>query len=87
MKREVVLANVIRIVADQFGFHDDEVTEDTTLDSLNADELDKTELAMEFENEFEIEISEDEEESMSSVGQLVDLVMGKLEAKTQAKGG
>ena len=47
-------------------------------DDLDADSLDLVELVMALEEEFNIEVPEDELEGVATVGQAFDLVKGKL---------
>ena len=49
-------------------------------DDLDADSLDLVELVMALEEEFGIEVPEDELEGVETVGQAYDLVAGKLPA-------
>lgn len=47
-------------------------------DDLEADSLDLVELVMALEDEFGVEVAEEELEGISTVGQAFDLVVGKL---------
>ena len=47
-------------------------------DDLDADSLDLVELVMALEEEFGVEVPEDELEGVETVGQAYDLVVGKL---------
>ena len=68
----MVLEKVIAILAEQFDVEEDKITEDTTLqDDLGADSLDVVDLLMSIEDEFEIEIPDDEIENIKTVGSLV----------------
>ena len=48
------------------------------IDDLGADSLDTVELIMQFEEEFGIEIPDDEAEGLLSVGQAIDYITNKL---------
>jgi acyl carrier protein len=50
-------------------------------DDLDADSLDLVELVMGLEERFDISVPEEDLESVATVGQAVDLVMSKVEAK------
>ena len=50
-------------------------------DDLDADSLDLVELVMGLEERFDISVPEEDLENVGTVGQAVDLVMGKLGAK------
>jgi acyl carrier protein len=47
-------------------------------DDLDADSLDLVELVMALEEEFDVEVPEEDLEGISTVGQAYDLVIGKL---------
>ena len=69
-------AKVIDIVAEQMGVEKGEITRDTSFtNDLNADSLDTVELVMEFEDEFETSIPDDEAEKIQTVGQAIDYIM------------
>ncbi|MCH2142294.1 MAG: acyl carrier protein [Phycisphaerales bacterium] len=53
-----------------------EVSRDTSFaNDLNADSLDTVELVMEFEDEFETSIPDDQAESIQTVGQAIDYIL------------
>ncbi len=49
-------------------------------DDLDADSLDLTELVMALEEEFEIEVDEEELDGVETIGQAFDLVFAKISA-------
>ncbi len=64
---------VIDIVSDQMGVDKSEITRETSfVNDLNADSLDTVELVMEFEDEFELSIPDEEAEKIQTVGQAID---------------
>ncbi len=66
---------VIDIVAEQMGVDNAEITRDTSfVNDLNADSLDTVELVMEFEDEFEMSIPDEEAEKIQTVGQAIDYI-------------
>lgn len=68
-------AKVIEIVAEQMGADKSKITRDTSfVEDLNADSLDTVELVMEFEDEFETSIPDDQAEKIQTVGQAVDFI-------------
>jgi acyl carrier protein len=68
-------AKVIDIVAEQMGVDKSEITRDTSFaNDLNADSLDTVELVMEFEDEFETSIPDEEAEKIQTVGQAIDYI-------------
>ena len=71
-------AQVKRIVAEQLGVKEDEVTNDASfVDDLGADSLDTVELVMALEEEFETEIPDEEAEKITTVQQAIDFVSAR----------
>lgn len=69
---------VKEIVAQQLGVNEEQVTEEASFkDDLGADSLDIVELVMAFEEEFNIEIPDDDAEKVLTVGQAVSYIEGK----------
>jgi len=67
------------IIIDKLGIDDEKITIDAKfIDDLGADSLDTVELIMQFEEEFSIEIPDEEAEGLLSVGQAVDYIKNKL---------
>jgi acyl carrier protein len=67
------------IVVDKLGVEETKVTVDAKfIDDLGADSLDTVELIMQFEEEFGIEIPDDDAENLLSVKQAVDYITEKL---------
>lgn len=67
---------VIAIVAEQMGVDKAEISRDTNfISDLNADSLDTVELVMEFEDEFETSIPDEEAEKIQTVGQAIDYIV------------
>ena len=70
---------VAKIVCDQMGTTPDKISKDTSfINDLGADSLDTVELVMEFEDEFEISIPDEDAEKIQTVGSAVDYIEGKL---------
>jgi acyl carrier protein len=66
---------VIEIVSEQMGRDKGEITRETSfVNDLNADSLDTVELVMEFEDEFEISIPDEDAEKIQTVGQAIDYI-------------
>ena len=66
---------VIDIVSEQMGVDKSEITRETSfVNDLNADSLDTVELVMEFEDEFELSIPDEEVEKIQTVGQAIDYI-------------
>lgn len=61
-----VMEKVKKIIVDQLGVEEDKVKEDSSfIDDLGADSLDIVELIMAFEEEFDIEISDEDAEKLN----------------------
>jgi acyl carrier protein len=67
-----------KIVIEQLDVEDEEVTRETSFEDLDADSLDIVELIMALEEEFGIEIPDEEAEKLVSVGAAVDYVENKI---------
>lgn len=66
---------VIEIVSEQMGVAKDQIARDTSfITDLGADSLDTVELVMEFEEEFDITIPDEEAEKIQTVGQAIDYI-------------
>ena len=66
---------VRKIVCEQLGAADDEVNNDSSfVDDLGADSLDTVELVMALEEEFDLEIADEEAEKISTVQEAVDYI-------------
>ena len=66
---------VIEIVAEQMGRDKSEITRETSfVNDLSADSLDTVELVMEFEDQFELSIPDEEAEKIQTVGQAIDYI-------------
>jgi acyl carrier protein len=74
-----VLARVKKIVVENLDVEADKVVESASfIDDLGADSLDLVELVMAFEEEFDIEIPDDVQESIRSVGDAVSHIKAHL---------
>ena len=74
-KNDEILQKIVDIVVEKLGVDNEKVTEDAKfIDDLGADSLDTVELIMEFEEEFGIEIPDEDAETILSVKQAVDYI-------------
>ena len=72
----MVEERVQKIVCEQLGVSPEEVKlEASFIDDLGADSLDTVELVMAFEEEFEIEIPDEETEGLATVKNAVDYII------------
>ena len=71
----MVLEKVKAILAEQFDVEQDKITVDTDLqEDLGADSLDVVDLLMSIEDEFEVEVPDEEIENIKTVGALVNYI-------------
>ncbi len=70
---------VKKIIAEQLGLSEDEVnSESSFVDDLGADSLDTVELVMAFEEEFGIEIPDEDAEKIATVQNAIDYIKEKV---------
>lgn len=70
---------VKQTIADQFCLENDAVKNDQNIvTDLGADSLDKVELVMALEDEFEMEISDEDADKIETVQQAIDYVSGRV---------
>lgn len=65
---------VKRIVVDHLGVSADSVTDITTYDELGADSLDTVELLMAYEEEFKLEITDEQAINVKTIGDAIQLI-------------
>jgi len=70
------------IIVDRLGVDPSEITKEASfIDDLGADSLDTVELIMAFEEEFDIEIPDEDAEKLTTVGQAEEYLKNKLSSK------
>jgi acyl carrier protein len=75
MSDKSIEARVKDIIVDQLGVNADQVTPEAKfVEDLGADSLDTVELVMAFEEEFDIEVPDEEAEKLQSVGDVVTYI-------------
>jgi len=81
MDRGAALEAIREVAVEVLDVEPDVVTEQARFkEDLEADSLDLVELVMGLEERFDIEVPEDDLEGVTTVGQAVDLVLGKVDA-------
>jgi acyl carrier protein len=84
MDVQAIEAKVIEIVSEQMGVDKSEITRETSfINDLNADSLDTVELVMEFEDEFDMSIPDEEAEKIQTVGAAIDYIIEIVKKKGQ----
>ncbi len=77
-------SKVIDIISEQMGADKSEITRETSfINDLNADSLDTVELVMEFEDEFDMSIPDEEADKIQTVGAAVDYIANVMHSKSQ----
>ena len=75
MNTEEIFDNVKKIIVDQLGVQEASVTKEASfIDDLGADSLDIVELIMALEEEYDIEIPDEDAEKVSTVGDVVEYI-------------
>lgn len=78
MDIENIRERVAKIVVDQLGVTKDRVTDDASFtNDLGADSLDVVEMVMAFENEFGIEIPDEDQDKITNVGDAIKYLSEK----------
>ena len=73
-----MLDKIKSIVVDQLGVDESQVTEDASfVDDLGADSLDTVELIMAFEEEFDIEIPDEDAQKIKTVKDVIEYIEAK----------
>lgn len=70
----MVFDKVKSIIVDKLGISENEVRMETTFEDLGADSLDIVELIMAIEEEYDIQVSDEEAEKAQSVGDVVNYI-------------
>ena len=79
MSSEEVFEKVKGIIVEQLGVSEENVKEDATfVDDLEADSLDIVELIMNIEEQFNMEIPDEEAEKIVTVGDVVKYIAGNM---------
>ncbi|GFN23970.1 acyl carrier protein [Moorellaceae bacterium AZ2] len=69
-----IFNKVRSIVAEQLGVEEEEISMDTSFEDLNADSLDIVELIMALEEEFDIEIPDEDAEKLTTIRAAVEYI-------------
>ena len=72
-----VFGRIKALVAEQLRVDEEKITLETTFDELDADSLDVVDLIMALEDEFDIEIPDEDAEKIKTVGDAVEYIKAK----------
>jgi len=76
MEREELLKKIKSIVSDKLSISEEQITEEASfIDDLGADSLDTVELVMALEDEFSMDIPDEEAEKLTTVGKAMDYIL------------
>ncbi len=79
MKMDEITARLKEIVMDRLDVEEDQIKPEASfVEDLGADSLDIVELIMGIEEEFDIEIPDEDAEKLTNVGEAMDYVKNKL---------
>ena len=79
---QAIEAKVVEIVSEQMGVDKGEISRETHfINDLNADSLDTVELVMEFEDEFDMSIPDEEAEKIQTIGAAIDYIAQIMDGK------
>lgn len=76
----MILEKAKKIIAEQFNVEEDTISLETSFrDDLNADSLDLVELVMALEDEFGLEIDDENVENIETLGDAIDYIKNELD--------
>ena len=79
MERDELLKKIKSIASDKLSISEEQVTEEASfIDDLGADSLDTVELIMALEDEFKMDIPDEEAEKLTTVGKAMDYILAHL---------
>jgi len=79
MERSEIYAKIVEIIAHILKISKESIHEDSSLESLGADSLNRVEFVMELEEKFGVEINDEEAEKLDTVGQSVAYIQSLLQ--------
>jgi acyl carrier protein len=80
MSKDEILAKLKPIIAEQLGVDEADVTPEASFtEDLNADSLDLVEMIMSLEEQFKLQISDEDAEKITTVGEAVEYISEHLD--------
>ena len=74
LSHEEIKTKLFAIIAEQLNIDQHSINSHSSLDSLGADSLDRVEIIMKIEEEFGLEISDEDSEKLTSLDQAIDYI-------------
>lgn len=71
------LDTIKKILSEQLDVDETTITEETTIEDLGADSLDLVETIMNIEEEFDIEVDDNDVENLKTVGDFINYINSK----------
>ena len=82
LSKDDIASKVKEITSEQLGVDESQITPEAKfVDDLGADSLDTVELVMALEEEFDLEISDEEAEKLTTVNRVVSYIEDRLDKK------
>lgn len=69
-----IFEKVRSLISEQLDVEEDKITLETTFEDIDADSLDVVELVMALEEEFNLEIADEEVEKIKTVGDIINYI-------------
>ena len=70
----MIFERIQKLICDQFDLEPEQITEETTLEDVNADSLDVYDLAQSLESAFDVTFHEEDLEEIKTVGDIVKFI-------------
>ena len=73
-----ILQKIKEIISEQTGIEEENLSENTTMEDVMADSLDKVEMLMSIEDAFDIDIPDSDAENFNNIGDIVSYIENKM---------
>ena len=81
VNRREIFDKIVQVVAQQLHQDPTTITESSTLESLGADSVDRVEIIMKLEEEFDVEINDEQAEKLNTIADGVTYIARLVGAK------